>query len=168
MELTVIGSTNDSGSNAKNAGAQVTSSQQVKILLSTSLASFTVIGKAKMTSTPITGLVDTELTWLGLTQAFGVFQAYYTRKDAVQDGIVHLDHIDDRAVVAAIGSLGNGGIIAVFAVLYYPRLPQLGTYVRTLCWIGTACVVVGFAAAAASRSVSLPVSSFWGFWLIAY
>jgi hypothetical protein len=79
--------------------------------------------------------------------------------DAVDDGIVHLDHIDDRAVVATIGSLGNGGIVAVFAVLYYPHLPRLGTYVRILCWIGTACIVAGFATATASRSVSVPEPS---------
>lgn len=95
------------------------------------------------------------LTRVGLAQAFGVFQAHYTRMEAVHDGVVHLDHIDDRALVSAIGSLGNGGIVAVFAVLYYPHLPSLGTHVRYLCSIGTACIVVGFATAAASRSVSL-------------
>jgi hypothetical protein len=62
MELTAVGSASDSSTDAKNAGAQVTCSQQVKILLSTSLASFTVVGKAKITSTPITGLIDVELT----------------------------------------------------------------------------------------------------------
>ncbi|KAL5116033.1 hypothetical protein ACEQ8H_006044 [Pleosporales sp. CAS-2024a] len=78
-----------------NVGAQVTRSQQIKILTSTSLVAFTVIG---------------------LTQAFGVFQAEYTRPAAVQDGIVLSDEIDQRALVSAIGSLGNGGMIAMFAV----------------------------------------------------
>ncbi|KAH3910119.1 hypothetical protein HBI56_223560 [Parastagonospora nodorum] len=117
---------------SNNVGARVTRSQQVKILLSNSLAAFTVVG---------------------LTQAFGVFQAEYARIQAVQDGIVRAEEMDDRALISAIGSLGNGGIVAVFAVLYYPHLPQLGIHVRYLCSFGTACIVLGLAAAAASHSV---------------
>jgi len=83
-----------------------------------------------------------------------VFQAEYARIQAVQDGIVRVEEIDDRALISAIRSLGNGGIVAVFAVLYYPHLPQLGIYVRYLCSFGTACIILGLATAAASHSVS--------------
>jgi hypothetical protein len=103
--------------------------------------------------------MSNELTTAGLTQAFGVFQAEYARIQAVQDGIVRVEEMDDRALISAIGSLGNGGIVAVFAVLYYPHLPQLGIYVRYLCSFGTACIVLGLAAAAASHSVSIRYSN---------
>lgn len=98
--------------------------------------------------------MSNELTTVGLTQAFGVFQAEYARTQAVQDGIVRVEQIDDRALISAIGSLGNGGIVAAFAVLYYPHLPQLGMYVRYLCSFGTACIVLGLTTATASHSVS--------------
>jgi hypothetical protein len=86
-----------------------------------------------------------------------VFQAYYTRQQAVEDGVVRADEIDNEALISAIASLGNGGIVAVFAVLYYPHLPRLGMHVRYLCSFGTFCIVVGLATAAASRSVSMSV-----------
>jgi hypothetical protein len=155
MMLTESDCRDDSRFDAKNVGAQVTRLQQVKILLSTSLAAFTVVGKVFLTSYSYTQCTSIELTSLGFSQAFGVFQAYYTRKEAVKDGIVRVEEMDDRALASAIGSLGNGGIVAIFAALYYPHLPRIGIYVRYLCSIGTGCIVLGLATAAASRSVSV-------------
>jgi len=127
----------------------VTRSQQVKILCSTSLAAFTVVGRSLVPHTSVS-----VLTKVGFTQAFGVFQAHYDRSEAARAGIVRPDELTTRALISAIGSLGNGGIVAVFAVIYYPHLPRIGMHVKTLCAIGTGCVVIGFATAAASRSVS--------------
>jgi hypothetical protein len=95
----------------------------------------------------------------GLTMAFGVFQAHYTRKHCANEGVVRYDELKYRALVSAIGSLSNGGIVGVFAVLYYPYLTRIGTHVRYLCLIGTTCVVIGLATAAASHSVSALVLS---------
>lgn len=61
----------------------------------------------------------------------------------------------ERALISSIGSLGNGGIVAVFAVLYYPHLPQIGKSIRLLCFVGTTCVVLGFGTASLSRNVSM-------------
>jgi hypothetical protein len=93
------------------------------------------------------------LTNVGFTQAFGVFQAYYTRTEAATEGIVCGDELKGRALISAIGSLSNGGIVAVFAVFYYPHLPSIGMHIKSLCSVGTACIVLGLATAAASRSV---------------
>ncbi|KAH8730579.1 major facilitator superfamily domain-containing protein [Phaeosphaeriaceae sp. PMI808] len=117
---------------AENAGAKVTQSQQIKILLSTSLAAFTVVG---------------------FTQAFGVFQAYYGRTKVLSEGVLRPDENTMRALISSIGSLGNGGIVAIFAVIYYPHLPQIGQRVRNLCFVGTALIVLGLATAAASHSL---------------
>jgi hypothetical protein len=100
------------------------------------------------------------LSLVGFTQAFGVFQAHYTRTEAAAEGIVRFNELESRALVSSIGSLGNGGIVAVFAVSYYPYLPCIGMHVRYLCSIGTACIVLGLATAAASHSVSAGDSSF--------
>ncbi|KAF2829832.1 MFS general substrate transporter [Ophiobolus disseminans] len=102
-------------------------------MCSTSLVAFTVVA--------------------GCTQAFGVFQAHYARAEAAEAGIVRPDELMNRALISAIGSLGNGGIVAVFAVFYYPHLPRIGVHVRTLCFTGTSFVVLGLATAAASQSV---------------
>jgi hypothetical protein len=91
----------------------------------------------------------------GLTSAFGIFQAHYAHPEAAQEGMLRHDEVTNRALISSIGSLGNGGIVAVFAVFYYPHLPRLGMHVKTLCSIGTGLIVSGFAAASASRSVSI-------------
>ena len=95
------------------------------------------------------------LTIVGFTQAFGVFQAHYTNPEAAREGIVHPNELTSRALISSIGSLGNGGLVAVFAVIYYPHLPRIGMHVRHLCFIGTAYIVLGLATAAASHSVSI-------------
>lgn len=89
----------------------------------------------------------------GLSQSFGVFQAHYGRQEAVLNGVLQRDEMTRRTLVSSIGSLGNGGLVAVFGIFYYPYLPQLGRHIRTLCFVGTACVTLGLGTAAASRSV---------------
>lgn len=91
---------------------------------------------------------------VGLNMTFGVFQAHHARRDAARESIVRYDELRYRALVSAIGSLSNGGIVGAFAVFYYPYLTRVGTNVRYVCLIGTMCVVIGLAAAAASHSVS--------------
>ncbi|KAI8934796.1 hypothetical protein NX059_008481 [Plenodomus lindquistii] len=115
-----------------NIGEKVTRSQQWRTLASTSLVAFVVIG---------------------LTQAFGVFQAHYGRTEAVNEGILRPEDMKERALLSTIGSLGNGGIIAVFAVVYYPHLPKIGKYIRLLCCFGTLLVALGFATASLSRNI---------------
>jgi hypothetical protein len=95
------------------------------------------------------------LTYVGFTQAFGVFQAYYTRTEAATEGIIHYDELKSRALISAIGSLGNGGMVAVFAIFYYPHLPGIGMHIKSLCSVGTVCIVLGLATAAASHSVGI-------------
>lgn len=58
-----------------------------------------------------------------------------------------------RALISAIGSLGNGGLVAIFGIFYYPHLPQIGKYIRTLCFAGTFFVGLGMAAAVAAHNV---------------
>jgi len=73
----------------------------------------------------------------------------------VNEGILPQKDISKRALISSIGSLGNGGLVAVFAVLYYPHLPQIGKSIRLLCFFGTTFVALGFGTASLSRSVSL-------------
>jgi len=117
----------------RNMGAEVTKGQQWRILLSTSLVAFTVIG---------------------FTQSFGVFQAHYSREQAVEEGVLRPKDIAERALISSIGSLGNGGLVAIFAVAYYPHLPRIGKSIRLLCFGGTALVGLGLGTAALSRNVS--------------
>lgn len=142
-----------------NVGERVTRKQQWSILLSTSLVAFTVIGK--VSPSPVSQLTRSmrsqtviSLTRTGFTQSFGVFQAHYGREKAVREGVLHRNEMTQRALISSIGSLGNGGLVAVFGVFYYPRLPQIGGHVRTLCFVGAACVAMGFGLASISRSVS--------------
>ena len=96
------------------------------------------------------------LTRIGFTQSFGVFQAHYGREEAVRNGVLRQDEMTMRAMVSSIGSLGSGGLVAVFGIFYYPHLPQIGRHIRTLCFAGTACITLGLSAAAASHSVRDP------------
>ncbi|KAI4625617.1 hypothetical protein J4E80_002749 [Alternaria sp. BMP 0032] len=118
---------------AENVGDRITRTQQCRILGSTCLMAFTLVG---------------------LNQAFGVFQAHYGREAAVTEGVLLQTELSKRPLISAIGSLGNGGLFAAFGVFYYPHLPQLGGHVRSLCGLGTAFVVIGFATAVASHKVS--------------
>jgi len=118
---------------AENSGDRITRTQQCRILGSTCLMAFTLVG---------------------LNQAFGVFQAHYGREAAAMKGVLLQTELSKRPLISAIGSLGNGGLFAAFGVFYYPHLPQLGGYVRYLCGLGTAFVAIGFAAAARSHNVS--------------
>lgn len=96
---------------------------------------------------------------IGFTQSFGVFQAHYGRSEAVQNGVIRADDMTKRALISSIGSLGNGGLVAVFGVFYYPHLPQIGRYIRTLCFAGTGFVLLGMATAAAAHNVCNSVAS---------
>lgn len=75
-------------------------------------------------------------------------------EETIREGILSPRQMTERALISAIGSLGNGGIVAVFGILYYPRLPLLGKQIGTLCGFGTACVAIGLATAVTSRNVS--------------
>jgi hypothetical protein len=68
--------------------------------------------------------------------------------------VIRSDESTKRCMISAIGSFGNGGIVAVFAVGYYPHLPSIGTHIRSLCFAGSALIVLGLATAGSSRSVS--------------
>ncbi|KAF2848813.1 MFS general substrate transporter [Plenodomus tracheiphilus IPT5] len=119
-------------STPQNIGEKVTKSQQWRILSSASLVAFTVIG---------------------FTQSFGVFQAHYGRIQAVNEGVLRLDDMAERALLSSIGSLGNGGIVAIFAVFYYPHLPEIGKSIRLLCFVGTLLVALGFGTASLSHNI---------------
>jgi len=118
---------------AENSGDLITQTQQCRILGSTCLMAFTLVG---------------------LNQAFGVFQAHYGREAAAIEGVLLQAELFQRPLISAIGSLGNGGLFAAFGVFYYPHLPQLGGHIRYLCGLGTVFVAIGFAAAVASHKVS--------------
>ena len=98
-------------------------------------------------------LVVRVLTVIGHSQSFGVFQSHYGREEAVRNGVLQQNEMTKRAVISAIGSLGNGGLVAVLGIFYYPHLPQIGMHVRILCFAGTACITLGLATAAAGHSV---------------
>jgi hypothetical protein len=119
-------------SKPENAGAPITRTQQWRILSSTCLIAFTVIG---------------------FTQSFGVFQAHYGRGKAVQEGILGQDDLLQRSWISTIGSLGNGGLVATFGVLYYPHLPKLGSRITYVCMVGTTLIAVGFATATTGHNV---------------
>ncbi|KAH6870765.1 major facilitator superfamily domain-containing protein [Alternaria rosae] len=121
----------------ENPGDLVTRTQQCRILASTCLMAFTLVG---------------------LNQAFGVFQAHYGRKASAIEGVLLQMELSQRPLISAIGSLGNGGLFAAFGVLYYPHLPQLGGHVRYLCGLGTALIAIGFAAAAGSHNLATLVA----------
>jgi hypothetical protein len=118
---------------SENAGDPVTRTQQCRVLASTCLMAFTIIG---------------------LNQSFGVFQAHYGRQASAMEGVLLQTELSQRPLISAIGSLGNGGIFAAFGVFYYPYLPKLGGHIRYLCGLGTAFIAIGFAAAAGSHNVS--------------
>ncbi|KAH7075533.1 major facilitator superfamily domain-containing protein [Paraphoma chrysanthemicola] len=116
----------------ENQGALVTRSQQARILLSTSLAAFIIIG---------------------FTQSFGVFQVHYESNNAVQAGVLRHSETSSRGLISSIGSFSNGGIVALFAVVYYPHLPRIGAHIRSLCCIGSALIVLGLAMAGLCRNL---------------
>jgi hypothetical protein len=94
------------------------------------------------------------LTVLGLTQSFGIFQRHYAEQAAVKDGIIHPSETSQRAAIATIGALGNGGIMSVFGVLWCPHLPLFGKHIKKICALGTLLMAMGFGIAAASSHVS--------------
>jgi hypothetical protein len=91
---------------------------------------------------------------LGINQSFGIFQAHYGSDEASKDGIIRREDQIQRAGIAAIQSLGNGGIVAVFAMFFFPRLPLIGKHIKTLCLGAAICTSIGFAAAAGCTNVS--------------
>ncbi|PSN68979.1 MFS general substrate transporter [Corynespora cassiicola Philippines] len=96
---------------------------------------------------------DAALTVRGQTQSYGVFLAHYSSHKAVEEGIISLKDTDVRAKLAIIGTLGTGGLVGVSSFIYYPYLPSLGRYVKTICMLGTVLITIGLATAAASRNV---------------
>jgi hypothetical protein len=71
----------------------------------------------------------------------------------VQEGVLRPNDISQRALISTIGSFGNGGLVAAFAVFYYPYLPKLGGQIKSLCAVGTVLIAIGFGTAAASHNV---------------
>ncbi|KAL1792540.1 hypothetical protein ACET3X_009047 [Alternaria dauci] len=116
-----------------NIGHLVTRTQQFRILASTCLMAFTIIG---------------------FNQSFGVFQAHYGRQASALEGVLVQSELSQRPLISAIGSLGNGGLVATFGLFYYPYLPRLGGHVKYLCGLGTAFITIGFAAAAGSHNLA--------------
>ncbi|CBX93380.1 hypothetical protein LEMA_P042810.1 [Plenodomus lingam JN3] len=128
----MVTDSHDGQSKGQNIGEDLTKSQQWRILLSASLVAFTVIG---------------------LTQSFGVFQAHYGHSGAVDSGMLRPQDLTQRALLSSIGSLGNGGVVAIFAVLYYPYLPLIGKSIKVVCFIGTVLVALGYGTASLSHYV---------------
>jgi hypothetical protein len=124
----------------ENAGAPITRTQQWRILSSTCLIAFTVIG---------------------FTQSFGVFQAHYGRRKAVQEGVLGQDDLLQRSWISTIGSLGNGGLVAAFGVLYYPHLPKLGGRIKYVCMVGATLIAAGFATATTGHDVRTNIRRSW-------
>ncbi|KAF1962741.1 MFS general substrate transporter [Byssothecium circinans] len=118
--------------NKGNCGQKITRQQQVRSLVAASIANFWVIG---------------------LTQSFGIFQRHYGSAAAVKDGVVRAADITFRARIATVGSLGNGGIMSVFSLLWMPYLPLLGGHIKMLCAVGTILISVGFGVAATSTQL---------------
>ncbi|PVI07121.1 MFS general substrate transporter [Periconia macrospinosa] len=113
----------------KNTSGEITKEQKWKVLIATSTSSFWVIG---------------------LMQSFGIWQRHYGSQAAVKDGIIRQSNMIERPVISTIGSFGNGGLIAAFAILYFPYLPRFGKRIREICIIATTLMAVGFGTAAAS------------------
>lgn len=91
---------------------------------------------------------------MGINQSFGIFQAHYGSDRAVKDGIIQPGDEMKRAAIASIQSLGNGGVVAAFAMFFYARLPLIEKHIRTLCFASAMLTSIGFATAAACNSVS--------------
>ncbi|KAL1605347.1 hypothetical protein SLS60_004895 [Paraconiothyrium brasiliense] len=117
-----------------NKKAEITKTQQVKIWSACALQAFWV---------------------MGINQSFGIFQVHYGSDKAVKDGITQPEDKMQRAGIAAIQSLGNGGIVAAFAMLFFPRLPLIGKHIRTLCFGSAMLATIGFATAAACNEIWL-------------
>ncbi|KAF2446704.1 MFS general substrate transporter [Karstenula rhodostoma CBS 690.94] len=110
----------------------VTKAQQIKLVLACALQAFWVVG---------------------INQSFGIFQAHYGSEKAFHDGIIRHEDQMQRAAIATIQSLGNGGIVAVFAMFFFPRLPLIRKHIRTLCYGGAVFTTLGFALAATCTNV---------------
>lgn len=91
---------------------------------------------------------------MGINQSFGIFQAHYGSDKAVKHGIIRPEDEMKRAAIAAIQSLGNGGIVALFSILFFPRLPEIGRHIKTFCFTAAVLASIGFATAAACSNVS--------------
>lgn len=83
-----------------------------------------------------------------------MFQAHYASDAAVTDGVIETIQARQRAAIAAIGSLGSGGIVAVFGFWFCPRLPIIGQKVKLVCYVGTFLMSLGLGTAAFSSNVS--------------
>ncbi|ORY12353.1 major facilitator superfamily domain-containing protein [Clohesyomyces aquaticus] len=90
----------------------------------------------------------------GYTQSYGMFQVHYGSPAAVADGVLPSSQMTDTAWIAAVGSIGNGGTVALFALLYYPYMPLIGRYIKWVCFLGTGLVSVGLLTASWSTNLS--------------
>ena len=63
--------------------------------------------------------------------------------------------MEARAGIATIGSLANGGIVALFGIVFCPRLPLIGQNIKSVCLVGVFMMTVSLATAAASTKVTL-------------
>ncbi|KAL5405559.1 hypothetical protein PMIN03_008354 [Paraphaeosphaeria minitans] len=115
-----------------NERARVTKQQQFKIWLACAMQTF----------------------WVqGINQSFGIFQAHYGSEKAFHDGIIRREDQMQRAAIAGIQALGNGGIVAIFAMLFFPRLPLMGRHIKTLCGVAAIFATLGFALAATCTNI---------------
>ncbi|KAF2470552.1 uncharacterized protein BDR25DRAFT_342882 [Lindgomyces ingoldianus] len=58
------------------------------------------------------------------------------------------------AVLASFCVIGNGGILALFAIVYYPFIPLIGRHITWVCCFGTTIVTLGLLTASASTNRS--------------
>lgn len=93
---------------------------------------------------------------LGTTQSFGILQRHYGSDAAYRDGILPPDHGERRATIAAIGTLGNGGVVsAIGAWWLVPLIPRLGSRIKVVCLVAAFIMATGWGLAARSTAVSL-------------
>ncbi|KAF2017419.1 MFS general substrate transporter [Aaosphaeria arxii CBS 175.79] len=90
---------------------------------------------------------------LGPVQAFGVFQAHLSSEDAVRDGLLRPQQIQEKSLIALIGSLANGGIVALFGIWFVPKLPWIGSNIKYVCLAGS--LLMSFSMAIGMASTEL-------------
>lgn len=94
---------------------------------------------------------------LGTTQSFGILQRHCGSDAAYRDGVLPPDHGERRATIAAIGTLGNGGVVsAIGAWWLVPMIPCLGPKIKVVCLVAAFIMAIGWGiASSATRMVHL-------------
>lgn len=78
----------------------------------------------------------------GFTQAFGVFQTHYTSGAGISVAMMPAHEAKNRAAIGAIGSLGGGGIVALFGFFLTPLMANMKS-IRLIAFVGTFLFALG-------------------------